>query len=575
MEKYKGVIASQGLAIAEPVIYRRVDYLEKTPTTCRADDPSREKERLENAHRVLNEKLEKLKETALDEEKDLIDAEIMMLETMVMEAEELIENTSICAELAVKKIYEKYEVLFKESGSELINLRLYDLRDLASRLIAILLGAMEKEKELYRGKIVVADEIYPLDFTALIKHEIKGIVTRRGGITSHVAILARSYGVPYLIVPGLPDIAKAKLMILDAINGLVIIDPDQSTIEQYRVLEEKYAKLRQVYAREAHGKASTLDGVEVKVLCNIGSVEEARIADEYGCDGVGLLRTEFLYMDRETPPSDKEIEESIGHIMELIKGEVIVRAPDIGADKPVKFIRIDNEENPQLGVRGIRLLLKHKDILLEPFIRAVLRLSHKYGDRLKVMIPMVSLPEELREFYDELIRVKKTLEEKGEKVSIPVLGIMVETPASAKALDLFKKIAPIYFASIGSNDLTQYVLAVDRGNQDLNYLYDELQPPVIRTIKEVVEKATGTGVEISICGEMANKIHAIPILIGLGIRKLSVPISLVGRTKYVIRRLNSSELFRLAENIVEETITKNQVYEYVNKLLEKHRIEYV
>ncbi len=573
MKRFKGTIASHGIAIAPPITYEKKDHIINIPEKCDITDTEKEKERLRNAYIELVGRLEKLKETALDEEKDLIDAEIMMLETMTMEAEELIEDEKICAELAVRKIYEKYEKLFKESGSELINLRLYDLRDLASKLVAILLNAMEKEKKLYEGRIIVSDEIYPLDFTTLVKHGIKGMITRKGGITSHVAILARSYGIPYLISPDFSaSIGLSSEIILDAINGYVIIDPDEETMRKYRELEAKYEEIKRIYSEEALKKAVTKDGEEIRVLCNIGSVEEARLAEEYGCEGIGLLRMEFLYMDRKNPPTDKEIEDKIQRILELVKGEVIVRAPDIGADKPVEFIRLEHGDNPQLGVRGIRLLLQQKEILLKPFLKAVVRLAHKYGDRLKVMVPMVSVSEELEEFYDELTKIVKELKEKGEEASIPVLGIMVETPAAVKMLDLFSKVAPIKFASIGSNDLTQYVLAVDRGNPSLSYLYNELQPPVLRMIKEAVDRASSSGIDLSICGEMANKVHAIPLLLGLGLRKLSVPISLVGRTKYVIRKLEISVAKKLAEKAVKELTDKKQVYEYVNKLLEKHRI---
>ena len=573
MKRFKGTIASHGIVIAPPITYQKKDYLADIPEKCDITDAEKEKVRLREAYNILAKRLEGLKETALDEEKELIDAEIMMLETMAMEAEELIGGEKICAELAVKKIYEKYEILFKESGSELINLRLYDLMDLASKLVAILRNAVEREKELYKGKIIISDEMYPLDFTILVKHGIKGMITRKGGITSHVAILARSYGIPYLIVPDFPvPIGLQNEIILDAINGYIIIDPDEKTMRKYRDLEARYEEIKRIYSEEALKKAVTKDGEEIKVLCNIGSVEEARLAEEYGCEGIGLLRMEFLYMDRKTPPTDKEIEDKIKRILELVKGEVIVRAPDIGADKPVEFLRLEHEDNPQLGVRGIRLLLQQKEILLKPFLKAVVRLAHKYGDRLKVMVPMVSVPEELKEFYDELIETVKELKEKGEEASIPILGIMVETPAAVKTLDLFSKVAPIKFASIGSNDLTQYVLAADRGNPSLGNLYNELQPPVLRTIKEAVDKASTSGIELSICGEMANKIHAIPLLLGLGLKKLSVPISLVGRTKYVIRKLEISGARKLAEKAVKELVDKKQVYDSVNKLLEKYRI---
>jgi phosphotransferase system enzyme I (PtsI) len=575
MKIYKGIVASQGIILGSSIEWRRHDYLSEVPDKCSISDIESEIQKIRNAHKLLSEELEKLKETAIEEEKELIDAEIMILETIVEEAEDHIRNEKICAELAVKKIYEKYAKLFKESGSELINLRLNDLRDLSSKLISYMMKIHEKIEKEYRGKIVIAEEMYPLDLALLLKHGIRGIITRRGGVTSHVAILARTYGIPYVISPNIEEGLNGKEIILDAIEGIVIIDPDKETLNKYRDLARKYDELKEKLRKEAFMEAITIDGFKVKVLCNIGSVEEARIANENGCEGIGLLRTEFLYMERNTPPSEKEIIETLKRIIEFVRGEVIIRAPDIGADKPVGFIKFEKEDNPQLGLRGIRLLLKYKEVLLKPLLRAYLKLNNIYGERVKLMLPMVSLPEELEEFNKILIETIEDLKNEGIKESKPIIGIMVETPSAANSLDLLIKALNISFISIGTNDLTQYVLAVDRGNPLVSNLYNELHPSVLRVIYSTVEIAKKLNLEVSVCGEMANKVPAIPLLIGMGINKLSVPLSLVGRTKYIIRRISYKEARKIVDHIIKYSTKLREVYDVAENFLKKNSIELI
>jgi len=566
---YRGLVASPGLTYSAIAVLKRKVVLEGAIESEKVRDVNAEVDRLERAKKRLMEELEKLKESAPEEEKDLLDAEVMMLEALVAEATELILSEGIRAEVAVKNVFERYAKQLKEASSSTIALRVHDLEDLATRLIGILMGVYEKEVKLLRGKVVVADKILPLDFMNLIRCGISGIVSREGGLTSHVAILARSYGIPYLIVSDLDvsTLSDGYTCILDCINGVLIINPRESTLERYRDVIAMYRELSRVCREEALKEAVTRDGIRVHVLCNVGSIEEAKVLKSYGGEGIGILRLEFVYMGRSSPPTAEDIEKVLEEIVNSVDGEVTVRALDIGADKPVKFLQLTPESNPQLGLRGIRLLLQYRDELLKPFIEATLRLAARVGDKLRIMLPLVSSPIEVKEFMKIVEEVENELREKGVRYSRPKLGIMVETPAAAILLDRFVKAGPIEFISLGTNDLTQYVLAVDRENPRVAHLYSELHPAVLRLIRDVVERARRCGLDVEICGEMTSNVYAIPILISIGIRKLSVSPSFVGRTKYVIRKLNVSKIKPIIDELIDEASTPEEVREVVTRLL--------
>lgn len=364
-------------------------------------------------------------------------------------------------------------------------------------------------------------------------------MTKTGGVTSHVAIVARSNSIPYIIIPELNinDLTDDLQVVIDALNGVLILEPDDSTLKSYEVKAENYWKTLKEITRYAYEKAVTSDGYSVRVLCNIGSLEDARVASTLGCDGIGLFRIEFLYM-RDKPPTVIELREVFEKTASFFENKpVIIRAPDIGADKPVPYISI-KEDNPFMGLRGIRLLLEYKQDLFKPFIEAFLE-AFKNHRNLKLLLPMVSR-------ISEVVETIELLEETARRMNIDIsnleLGIMVEVPATAILIDKFAELGKISFVSYGTNDLTQYVLAVDRTNPKVGTIYDDLHPSVLRLLSFSMSKAAEKNLEIEVCGELASRQLAIPILLSLGVKGLSVNYNVVGVVKYTIQGISLKEI---------------------------------
>ena len=567
MEKiYRGIVASPGIYIGRIASFRKIDYISLVPDSCRVQDIAKEIDRLNEASSKVFEDISRLIDSAPESDRLLIESEKLMLESMISEARHLIESHGVCAEQAVKRIYEKYRDEFSRSGSDLIEARIIDLKDLASRIIEKLMKHTTGEEEIYRDSIVFADEIAPHDFLDMVRRGVKGLVTRRGGVTSHVAILARSYSVPYIILTDEPaaDLDRSGEAIIDAVNGVVITDPDRKTLDKYRKIAMETARLLEMFKESSKAEAYTIDNVRVVVQCNMGSLDEVRVMHEYGCDGVGLFRMEFMYVDREKPPSEDEIYGLLTKIAELSQGkEVVIRAPDIGADKPVKFIGPINDPNPQLGVRGIRLLYRYREELLEPFLKAFIRASGR--GNLRLMIPMVSTLDEVLDFLDLYRSMLAAYNGSRDESRIPEIGIMVETPSSAVMIDALLDNAPIGFVSIGTNDLTQYMLAADRTNPELQYLYNDLDPSVLRMVRNISRASRSRGVEVKICGEMAGRSRAIPILLSLGITELSVSPAYVGKVKYIVRRLKIGEI----RDRIESLVTNASSYRDIEKAIDE------
>ena len=378
---------------------------------------------------------------------------------------------------------------------------------------------------------------------------------------------------PYVIAPDLElsEVREGATAIVDGLRGWVVLEPDEDTAMRYRELEARYRSLVRVFEVEKLGRAVTTDGVEVSVLCNVGGVEEVRAAPSYGCEGVGLFRVEFLYLARSTPPSEEEIKSVLAKSLELMEGRpLIIRAPDIGGDKDVRFLRLE-EPNPFLGLRGARLLLKYRDELLVPFLRAVYTLPRQ--GVVKLMFPMISAVEEVEELTRIARSVEEELRSEGVETRGVELGIMVETPSAALMLRQIASMKLISFVSIGTNDLTQYTLAVDRGNPSVGYLYSDMHPAVLRLVKEVADIARSYGIEVDVCGELAGRELAVPILLGMGIRNLSVTPPNVGRVKYVVRRVSASEAREELVPRVLEARSAREVEEHARGFLKKVGVE--
>jgi phosphotransferase system enzyme I (PtsI) len=565
---FKGIPVAEGVAVSLASKYYPRASVE-VPPECRAGEKDLEKlsGALERYKRYLSELLKIVDES----ERDLVQAYSLIAETLVGEARELVEDNSVCGELALKRVLDKYIDLMEESGSELFALRKNDLMDVALTLIEYMSGeAVQGEIVNARDKIVIAEELTPTAFLRLHRVGVKGIVTVKGGVTSHVAILARTYGIPYVIVPSpeVMNISDGSLIVVDGFEGKVIVDPSRELVEEYMIKVGFLRELGSVLREYAFRRAVTLDGQEVLILCNIGNVEDGRVASTQGCDGVGLFRVEYLYMSTR-PPNEEILIRSFTKVAGFFENKpVVIRAPDLGADKLPPFLSI-REDNPLLGLRGIRLLLEYRSSILEPFLRGFLK-AYGASSNLKLMIPMVSRPSEVYEFIEVL---ESTASRLG--LSYPSeleLGIMIETPSSAVLIDKFAKIPHIKFVSFGTNDLTQYILAVDRTNPKLASLYNELEPSVLRVVAKSVEDALRYGVHVEVCGEIASKPLAIPILLALGIRTLSINPRYVGLIKYVINNLELKRFEHLRGKILDADDAK-MVEDIVVNSLRNHNID--
>jgi Phosphoenolpyruvate-protein kinase (PTS system EI component in bacteria) len=372
-----------------------------------------------------------------------------------------------------------------------------------------------------------------------------GLITRHGGVNSHVSIIARTLNIPYIIVPDIElSMLNNSFIALDGYRGF-ILSLSESDIEGLAPTVNKLEKLKESIMRNRLGEAITVDGKKIGVLGNVGDLEDVRLVKEYGGEGIGLFRLEFLYMNRAKRPSEEELFKIFVKALQIMeKGEVVIRALDAGGDKPISYITNPREGNPFLGVRGIRLLLKdYPDILLEE-VRAALRAS-MYG-KVGFMIPMVSTIKEVEEVKKIVNEVEEEIG-KGAKLNFE-FGIMVEVPSIAIVSDRIGKY--LDFVSIGTNDLTQYVMAADRDNERVQYLYDELNPAVIRIIDVIARNSKKENVRVDVCGEMASNEIALPILLSLGIDNVSVNPTSIPKVKYLIRKINAGEISTIIKELI-------------------------
>ena len=536
-----GLSASAGLAVGK--IYRK----RKKEFSVAADGKGSQSER-----RSLQEALDKAKEQLkalqadLQKQKNCADkaaifaahSEILDDPDLLQAAFELIEKGRSAA-FGWQSAYKEQADRLSRLGSALLAARATDIRDVGERVLTILTGGEDKAAEYPENTILAAEDLTPSDTASLDRTKVLGFVTVLGGTTSHAAILARSLDMPALagISPKVLETADGTPVILDGTKGLLEINPGEERIKE---VSEKI-KVRQARQRELLAKASleaaTSDAHKIEAAANIGSPEEAVKAVEMGCDGVGLLRSEFLFMGRSTPPSEEEQAEAYIQIAKALGTErfLIVRTLDVGGDKPLPYLPIPKEANPFLGERGLRVSLNRPELLRAQF-RAILKAAP--FAKVQIMLPMVTTVEEFRQ-------AKAIFDEECEKAGTRVpLGIMIEVPAAALCSEVLAKEAE--FFSIGTNDLTQYATAIDRGHPKLGVMADALHPAVLRLIKVAVHGAHKHGRKVGVCGGLGGDIQAAAVLVGLDIDELSMPAPVIPAIKERIRQLNYEECRQLA-----------------------------
>jgi len=549
MERLKGIPASRGICVG-PIFQfvRQKLIIEETAV----GDPVAEVERLDEAIEKAKEQIERIYEKALGESSEA-DAEIFHAHKLILEDPELltaakkkINEQQASAEFAMMQTSQEFADIMAAMNDEYFSARATDIMDVGSRVARILLGIAETPTaNLKVPSVIAADDLTPSDTVMLDKSLVLGFCTARGSATSHTAILARGLGIPAVAGAGeeLLAVKDGTKMIVDGTKGEVIIDPVAALEEEF-VQRKKAAETIQAKAMEhAVEPAVTKDGVQVEVVANIGNVEGAKNAVEHGAEGVGLLRTEFLYLERNSLPSEDEQYEAYRAILDVFgQMPVILRTLDVGGDKEIPYMGLEQEANSFLGQRALRLCLVRPDIF-KPQLRAALRAGTERN--LKIMYPMVATASEVRKAGHVLEKCRQELEKERTAYADDIeIGIMVEIPSAALVADQLAK--EVDFFSIGTNDLSQYTMAADRTNPKVSGLSDAFFPAVLRLVRDVITAAHAEGKWVGMCGELAGEPLAAPILLGLGLDEFSMSPPMVPVIKQIIRNLSAEEMKDLA-----------------------------
>ncbi|MDM8312865.1 MULTISPECIES: phosphoenolpyruvate--protein phosphotransferase [Clostridium] len=533
----KGIAASKGYAIGTVVLKENDELI---ITDEKVTDIQAEKERLQNALEQCKVQLTSIKEKALaemgEEKAAVFDSHIMLLDdpefTGAMEME--IESNNSNALKAVDSVAQTFLMIFESMEDEYMRERAADIKDVANRIKLNLAGKAMGLNIEATNTIVVAYDLTPSDTAQLDRSKVVAFLTDIGGRTSHSAIMARTLEIPAIV--GLNDITSSvkdgDFIIVDGVEGNVILHPDEATVKEYEAKRDAYEKEKEELKKLIDVKVKTKSGKRIEVCGNIGKPEDVHKVIENGADGIGLFRTEFLYMDRDDMPTEEEQYEAYKYVLEKMEGKpVVIRTLDIGGDKKLTYLPMPEEMNPFLGYRAIRLCLDRKDIF-KVQIRALLRASY-YGN-LKIMFPMISSLSEFEQAKSFVEECKAELLNEGQKVSDSIeIGIMVEIPAAAVMADELAK--HVDFFSIGTNDLIQYTLAADRMSEKVSYLYNPMHPAVLRLIKMTIEGAHSAGKWCGMCGEMAGDETAIATLVEYGLDEFSMSASsILGAKKIII-----------------------------------------
>lgn len=565
MTMIKGIAASNGIAIAKA--YKLV-MPDLTVDKVTVEDVEKEIKAYESAMDQTAKDLETIKEAASKnlsaEEAAVFDAHALVLSDpeLKTQVEDKIRNEKCNAAAALDEVAAMFVSMFESMGDEYFRERAADIKDVSRRLLANLLGKPLPNPALIDEEVVIiADDLTPSDTAQLNKNLVRGFATNIGGRTSHSAIMARSLEIPAVVACKTitEDVKDGDMIALDGIEGVVMINPDEATVQEYVTKRDEYVAYREELKKLVNEKTVSTDGCHVELVANIGSPKDLEGVKENGGEGVGLFRTEFLYMESAELPSEEKQFEVYKEILEGMAGKpVVVRTLDIGGDKEIEAINLPKEMNPFLGVRAIRLCFQEEDIFRTQ-LRALLRAS-VYGD-LRIMFPMIAALSEFRKAKGILLEEKEKLVNEGIAVSDTIqVGIMIEIPAAAVLADQFAK--EVDFFSIGTNDLIQYTFAADRMSAGVSYLYQPFNPSILRLIKHVIDSAHKEGKWAGMCGEMAGEPLAGPLLLGLGLDEFSMSATSILAQRKLIRSLSQAEMAELANKAI-NCATMEEVVELV------------
>ncbi|MGX7109529.1 phosphoenolpyruvate--protein phosphotransferase [Facklamia miroungae] len=569
--KLTGIAASDGIAIAP--VYLLVDpdlsFEEKIIEDC-----EQELVRLSIAVDQAKAELEKIRQLASTQlgeaEAQVFDAHLLVLSDpeFLAQIKNLIEDEKMNAEASLQKVADMFIATFEAmEDNPYMQERAADIRDVKQRLMAALLGVeLPTPATIDHEVIVVARDLTPSDTAQLNKKYVKAFVTEIGGRTSHSAIMARSLEIPAIVgIKGVSEaVTQGQKIIVDAIEGSVILQPTESELKEY---QDKSALLRQnkeELKKLVSASSLTSDGKSLEIAANIGTPQDVEGVIANGADGIGLYRTEFLYMNSSDFPSEDDQYQAYRQVLEAVDGKgVVVRTMDIGGDKHLPYMTLPQELNPFLGYRAIRISLDKQE-MFKTQLRALLRAS-VHGD-LKIMFPMIATLSEFHQAKAILEEAKEELAQAQIAYSDKIeVGIMVEIPAAAVLADQFAK--EVDFFSIGTNDLIQYSMAADRMNEQVSYLYQPYNPSILRLVKFVIDSAHQEGKWVGMCGEMAGDQMAVPILVGMGLDEFSMSASSILRTRQLVSRLDSQMMKELAERVTKECSSSEEVLDLVKNYL--------
>lgn len=540
----KGIGASSGIGIGTIVCIREesLDY-SKVVFQGEEEEKARLKEAVDTFCKVTQEMAEDIRQRVGEKESEILSGQIMMLSDPFMtgQMEEMIASGS-CAEAALDSVCQMYIEMFSNVDDELMRQRATDIRDIRTRMLRLLLGVSSVDiASVPAGTVLAAKDLTPSMTVGLKKENISAILTEIGGKTSHSAILARALEIPAVLgIPQVLDqVSDGQQAIVDGESGEVILSPDEDTLKRYTAQWKEQQEQKAMLSVYRDRKTQDADGRNYELYSNIGSVAEAQIALENGAEGIGLFRTEFLFMDRTAMPTEQEQYEAYKAVSDIMQGkEVIIRTLDVGGDKEISYLKMESEQNPFLGWRAIRYCLEESD-LFKVQLRALLRAGAEHKN-IKIMLPLVTGVQEIRAAKQLLEECKQELAAQGIAYDDNIqVGIMIETPAAALIADLLAKEAA--FFSIGTNDLTQYTLAVDRGNAKVENLYTTLHPAVLRSIRSIIRAAKEAKIPVGMCGEAAADPALIPLLLEFGLDEMSVSASSILKTRKIISQWSQKE----------------------------------
>ena len=569
----QGIAASDGIAIAKVYTLTEPDL---TVTKVTVEDSEKEVSRLDDALAASIKDVELIKETALKnlgkEEAQVFDAHLMVLSDpeLIGQVKDSITSNKVNAESALKEVTDMFISIF--AGMEdnpYMQERAADIRDVSKRILAHLLGVKVPSPATIKDEvIIVAADLTPSDTAQLNRQYVKAFVTDIGGRTSHSAIMARSLEIPAIVgTKEVTSIAKdGDIIIVDGLAGDVFLNPSEEVIAEYRAKAEAFAAQQAEWEKLKDSKTYTKDGHQVELAANIGTPKDLEGVVHNGAEGVGLYRTEFLYMDSHEMPTEEDQFEAYKAVLEGMNGKpVVVRTMDIGGDKELPYLPLPHEMNPFLGYRAIRISLNEPE-MFRTQLRALLRAS-VYG-KLRIMFPMIATLNDFRGAKALLEEEKAKLIAEGVAVSDDIqVGIMIEIPAAAVLAHQFAK--EVDFFSIGTNDLIQYTMAADRMNERVSYLYQPYNPSILTLIKHVIDSAHKEGKWAGMCGEMAGDQTAVPLLVGLGLDEFSMSASSVLKTRSLISKLTLGDMQALAAKAINECATVEEVEALVAEAVSK------